>query len=109
MSVAGKLNRRIRFRRATLVDDGFGQAETWADHGSPIWASRRDVSDAEKAGAGQVSATVMARFQVRASTFTRGLNPKDRLICDGREFEVMGLKEAIDPGLIEITATAGTD
>lgn len=30
---AEKLDRRIQFRRAALVDDGFAEVETWSDHG----------------------------------------------------------------------------
>ena len=106
---AGALDRRAQFRRATVGDDGFGQTEAWADHGAVVWASRRDVSDAEKAGAGQVNATVMSRFRVRRSAFTAGLTAKDRFVCDGREWSITGLKETDRPGLIEITATAGND
>lgn len=106
---AGKLDRRVQFTRATLSDDGFGQTAVFTNYGSPVWASRRDVSDAERWAAGEQSATLMARFLVRASAFTRTITPKDRLTCDGREWSIVGIKEPEARGAIEITAVAGTD
>jgi SPP1 family predicted phage head-tail adaptor len=83
---AGKLDRRVQFRRATLADDGFGTVETWGNHGSPVWASRKDVSDGERWRAGQVQANITTRFVVRYSAFSAGITPVDRLTCEGQEF-----------------------
>ncbi|WP_434096016.1 head-tail adaptor protein [Thioclava kandeliae] len=91
------------------MNTALGQEETWADLGSPVWASRRDVSDGEKAAAGGVFSTVSARFQIRSSTFSRGITAKDMLTCDGREWEIVGIKEIGRRDRIEITATARTD
>lgn len=87
------LDRIVQFQRATLVDDGLGTVEVWADHGGTQHASRRDVSDAEKAAAGTVSAVLQTRFVVRSSSFTRDLTPIDRLVHEGRAFEITGIKE----------------
>jgi SPP1 family predicted phage head-tail adaptor len=106
---AGALDRRIQFERASLTDDGFGSAETWGDYGSPVWASRRDVNDTEKWASGQVSATLMSRFVVRWSSLTAALTAKDRFTCDGRAWEILGLKERGRREWIEITATSAAD
>lgn len=90
----GKLDRRVQFRRATMVDDGFGQVEKWQDHGSPQWASKKDVSDGERFRASEVAASITTRFVVRYSAFTRDLTPKDRLVCEGLEYNITGIKEA---------------
>jgi len=90
---AGKLDRRIQFRRYSEADDGYSLAETWADHGSPVWASKADLSDGEKWRAGEVAASVTTRFIIRSSTFSRGVTPKDRLVCDGETYEISGIKE----------------
>lgn len=104
------LDRRVQFRRATLTDDGYGMAETWADHGAPVWASRRDVSDGERFRAGEVTAMITARFVVRHSAFTAGLTPKDRLICEGVEFDIVGIKQSPERRQsFEITAAARAD
>lgn len=107
MTPAGRLDRRLQFQRAVLVDDGLEQVETWGDHGSPIWGSRTDTRDGEKWAAGQETATLMSRFVVRWSGFTAGITPADRFTCDGREWEVAGLKEIGRREWIEITATSG--
>lgn len=106
---AGTLDRRLQFQRFTAVDDGLQMVEAWADHGSPIWAARKDVSDGERAAAGWIEATSVARFTVRSSSFTRGLSPKDRLITDGREYHIQGIKELGRKDWLEITAIARVD
>ena len=104
---ASALDRTVQFRRATLVDDGFGTVEVWDDHGSPVWAMRTDIRDVERWQAGQVQASVTTRFQVRSSEFTRDIDPTDRLTCEGREFNITGVKQAGGRRqLIEITASA---
>lgn len=103
---AGQLDRRIRFLRGQKVDDGFANIDQWQDHGTPVWASRRDVSDAEKAGEGTVYAEVSARFRVRSSSFTRGILPTDRLVESGQVFEIIGIKQLGRRDFLEITGVA---
>lgn len=103
---AGHMDRRVQMRRAVLVDDGFGQVEQWQDHGSPIFAARRDVSDAEKFAAGAVQATLDTRFSVRSSPFTRDLTPADRLICDRLTFNIIGIKQLGRRGFLEFSCKA---
>jgi SPP1 family predicted phage head-tail adaptor len=102
----GKLDRRIQFRRYTMTDDGFSKVEAWADHGSPVWASKKDISDGEKVRAGEVSATITSRFEVRSSAFTRALTAKDALTYNGVTFEIFGIKELGRNKRLEITAGA---
>lgn len=90
---ASHLDRRAQFRRRTLVNDGLGTVEVWADHGAPISAAREDVADAEKFAAGMIEATIDTRFTVRASPFTRKLSPLDRLISEGLDFDIIGIKQ----------------
>lgn len=106
---AGELNRRLQFQRFTAVDDGLQMVEAWADHGSPIWAGRKDVSDSERVAAGWLEATSVARFTVRSSSFTRGLTPKDRLTTEGRDYDIQGIKELGRRDWLEITAIARVD
>ena len=56
MTAAGQFRDRVQFRRAALVDDGFADAEVWADLGAPVWAAKTDVSDGERFRAAQVQA-----------------------------------------------------
>lgn len=107
---AGKLDRLVQFRRAELVDDGYGMVPLWSNHGDPIHAQKTDVSDGERYRAQEVSASITTRFVVRYSAFTSDITPKDRLVCEGIEHEITGKKEG--PGRrqwYELTCAARAD
>jgi SPP1 family predicted phage head-tail adaptor len=107
---AGRLDRRVQFRRSVLADDGLSMVETFANHGAPVWASKRELSDAERFRAGEVQAHITARFVVRYSAFTESITAKDRLVCDGQEFEITGIKETEKRRtFLEISAAARDD
>ena len=107
----GDLDRRVQFRRATMTDDGFtSQVETWADLGGVVWAKKADLSDGERARAGEVAAHVTTRFTVRWSSFTAAITPKDRLVCEGVTYEITGRKEGAGRRQwIEFTCAARVD
>lgn len=93
MGRSGSYDRRIQFQRATLLDDGFSKVESWSNHGTRISAAFQDVSDSEKWRAGEVQAQITSRFRVRYSDFTCGITPKDRILFEGREHDITGIKE----------------
>lgn len=105
---AGALDRRITIQRGTITNTSLGVTTAWADIGT-FWASRKDVSDAERAAAGSVQGTVVSRFVVRWSADTAGIKPADRLVEGGLTFEVRGIKEVGRRRYIEITAEARLD
>lgn len=109
MAGAGALDRRIHFQRFAEADNGLETVETWSNYGLPVWASRKDVSDAEKMAANWVEATVASRFVIRSNTFTRGLTAKDRLLCGGLVFDILGIKEIGRRDRLEVTAIARVD
>ena len=104
-----RADRRVQFRRAALSQGGFGQVETWANHGPVTPAEKRDVSDAERMRANEIQAHITTRFRVRWSAFTAGLTPKDRLICEGLVYDISGIKEIGRREFLEITAGARAD
>lgn len=82
----------------------------FVNHGVPVWAHKSDVSDGERLRAREVQAVVSARFVVRWTPFTAGITPKDRLICDGPEYEIVGVKEAAGRRRwLELTCAARND
>lgn len=101
----------IQFQRATLTDDGYGMSQSWADHGTPVWADKNDISDGERWRAGEVQAHVTTRFKVRYSSFTADISPADRLECGGTVYNIHGIKEPAGTRRqwVEITATARSD
>lgn len=107
---SGALDRLVQFLRASDVDDGLAVTEVFAVHGAPVWASRADVSDGERWRAGEVQAHVTTRFRVRWSSLTAGLTPRDRLECEGRQYDITGIKEVEGRRrMFEITAAARID
>ena len=103
---AGNLSRRIQIQRATSTPDGYGNwVQEWADFGVPIFARRRDVSDAERVSAAAWDNRLVARFIIRATAFGRSIARYDRLVHDGITFEIDGIKEVPDNrAFLEITA-----
>lgn len=104
---ARRLDRQLQFQRAAVTDDGFSTVETFANHGTAVWAEKNDVSDGERARAGIVESQLMTRFKIRWSAFTAGLTPADRLVCEGVTYNISGIKEAEGRRQwLEISATA---
>lgn len=103
-----KLDRRVTIERAAMTDDGFGQVETWSALVT-TWASKRDVSDAERIRAGSVSAEITTRFWLRWRSLTASVTPKDRLVHEGRVYNIFSVKEIGRRQWIEITGAARAD
>lgn len=100
---AGSLKHRLKILRRQVVTDDFGgEVETWSELAS-VWASKEDVSDAERVRAMQVGASVTTRFRVRETSLTDSLNAQDRVRCDERTYEVTGVKEGQGDRVLEIT------
>jgi SPP1 family predicted phage head-tail adaptor len=90
---AGDLDRRATIQRATVAPDAFNEPiETWASVAT-VWASKRDVSDGERFRSDQTIAGLTTRFVVRHSSVTATITPKDRLVCEGRTYDIHGVKE----------------
>ncbi|OJY34643.1 MAG: hypothetical protein BGP11_08485 [Rhodobacterales bacterium 65-51] len=105
---AGLLDRRVSLSVVTSANTGTGYVETVA-HLADVWASRKDVSDSEKAAAGSVEGVLRSRFMVRWSSVTSSLKPKDALTEGGLTFRIVGIKEVGRRDMIEITAEARLD
>jgi SPP1 family predicted phage head-tail adaptor len=90
MIEAGKLDRRIRVQRATVIIDDLGsEVPAWADL-RETWASVEWVRDSERFRAAEVSAAVEVRFQIR---WGLGVTVRDRVIYDGRVWDISAVKE----------------
>lgn len=104
-----RLDRRVQFERHGQSDDGYTKRDVWAAEGAPVWASKVDISDAERWAAGQIQASVTTRFRVRSSPFTRSWTPKDRLVCEGQSYGIVGIKEIGRRRWVEVTAARRAD
>lgn len=101
---AGELDRRITLQRATVAPNEFNEpVETWSDL-ARVWAKYTPVADGERFRAGERAAEVQARFLIRWSSQVASVNPKDRLVFDGRIYAITNVKEIGRREGLEITA-----
>lgn len=106
---SGKLRRLLRLQRAEEVIGPGGVIKTeWVDHGPLLFATRHDVSDAERNVAAHWQNKLVSRFIVRSSNFTRYISRSDRLMSEGIIYEIDGIKE-VPPGRAFIEITAWTE
>ena len=103
---AGRLDRRIALLRASVAADAFNeQVATWSTFAT-VWAEAKPVLDGEKQQAGQTLASKSYRFTIRYSSDVADIDTRDRLIFDGRTYDINAVKEMDRRRWLEITATA---
>jgi SPP1 family predicted phage head-tail adaptor len=100
----GDLTRRIVIQRATTSKDAMGQPiQTWATY-TTVWAGYSPISDGERVRANEIYANLSARFTIRYSTLVASVDARDRVVFDGRTFDIVGVKETEFHRWLEITA-----
>ena len=113
MTVANDLDRKITIRRA-------GEQTGSNEWNEPIYspaveftvsAHRQDVSDGERMAAGSVGGYRMTRFTVRHTQRTAGIRPSDELEHEGRQHNIVGVKEVSEGRRkwLEITTSVSAD
>lgn len=103
---AGRLDRSLILRKRTVANNALGEpVETFTDLATAK-ASKTDITDAERVRAQQVGAEVTTRFRIRWSVNWSDLSAKDRCSYDGREYEIVAVKEIGRRNGLEITACA---
>lgn len=109
MTGAAILNRVIELQRVTIERNGFGEGvETWATLATRK-AQRSDVSAAESFRAQEVGAQLTTRFTIRYSGELATLNPRDRLLFDGRTYQITGVREKQRRRWLEVDCVARDD
>lgn len=105
----GRTDRRIRIERATEARDSFNNmVKTWSTLMS-LWAEKQDVRDSERIAAQEVGADITTRFRVDWYSKIADLNPKDRIVYDGKVYAISAVKEVGRRQGLEITASARSD
>lgn len=102
---AGDLDRRVRFERSIILDDGFSSegSQTWTDVAT-VWASVTALSDGEKWRAGAVGSTVSHRIRVRFTPLLAGLSAADRAVFGEKVLDIGAPKEVGRREWLEFTA-----
>lgn len=108
---AGELDRRVTIERYTTEKNEWNEdVEVWAPLAT-VWCAKRDVSAGESYRAQSVSAQITTRFTIRYSSQVADVNPKDRLIYEGRVYNITAVREAAEGRRValEIDAVARAD
>lgn len=110
MSDPGAYDRLVKF----VSDDVTGRTE----RGGPLltevvvataWAKKTDASDRERIAAQSVGASITARFLTYWTRALADLDPRARIHCGGRIYDITGVKEVGPNDELEFTATARAD
>lgn len=90
----GKQNKRIVIRRASApTRNALNEPiESWAEFGR-FMAEQVQQRPMESWKAGQTAAQVERVWRVRWSDRAATITPSDRLTCDAREFQIIGVTE----------------
>lgn len=111
MKGAGRFDRRIQFRQAVLTDNGLDVTQAWENVGPVYNADVVQLREDEQQRGGQVQASQVVRFIVRYDPFTASITPRNRLVYDNSEYDIVGKREPPNTrrALLEFTAAARAD
>lgn len=102
-------DRRITLRRATSAPNGFNEPVlTWSDLAT-VSARWRDASANERLRAAEVGALLSAIFEIRWSPTVANIDERDRLMFDGREYDITGVTDIGRREKREIRAVVRSD
>jgi SPP1 family predicted phage head-tail adaptor len=92
--LAGPLDRRITLERFTATRDARSgeQVKTWAPIAT-VWASRRRATARETLAAAEIAAEVSDVFEIRYEDEWADLGPLDRLMFEGRTYQIASVDE----------------
>ena len=104
---SGNLDRLIVLQKRVTTRDEFGeQVITWTEFATR-WASSMPVKDGERFGNDEAIATITNRFQILwDATAWADIDPTCRVVFEGRNYDVVAVKEIGRRDGIEISATA---
>lgn len=89
---AGRLDRRVTFRRKTTKPNEFGEeVETWCDW-LTVWAGKTEPRGTETVDGGEVRAA-HADIWLRVRHMPDPPTPLDRMMIDGREYDIQAVRE----------------
>lgn len=87
------LDRKIRIERNTPVQNDYGQMDdNWAEMVT-LHASWRRALARETIASSEVSATASDVFEIRYSRAWADVGPRDRIVYDGRTYDIQSVAE----------------
>lgn len=100
---ASQLDRQLTLLTyAPVTGSAGGVQDAWAE-GDTVFCSRKDQSGREFLAAGEINAQSSTRFIIR---WRGDVGPKDRVRCEGVEYNIVNLNQLGRREGLEITGTA---
>jgi hypothetical protein len=82
---AATLDRRVQFRRRATTGTTFGE---YVDLGAPVWGNFRQLAESDEALGSLRYTSKVGVLTIRDSAFARSIDPADRAVIDGEEYEL---------------------
>lgn len=101
---AGRLDRRLTLYRPVEGDDGFATVDDGPGAVATVAASRRDVKAGEGFQASGVEAETWVVFEIRWSRTVAPIDTTWTVCCEGRFYNVTGVRELGRREGLEISA-----
>ena len=103
---SGQLDRQLTIRSRTIANDGAGQPiETWSDLAT-VWAAKNDTKGDEGFTGAERSAEIETTFTIRYRNDVTTLN---RLTCEGRNYEIIAVREMDRRAGLQLDAKARSE
>lgn len=100
---AGKRDRQITIQRPALTNNAFNeQVETWSDLAT-VWAQQLPSRGGERIAAQEIYGQSVMTFRIR---YRADLTVSDRIVCQGRIWNILDIREIGRRVGIEIDAVA---
>lgn len=105
---AGDLDRKVSLQRYVEIGRTGDNSPImdWAPVCPDVWASRTDLDVAEGVKASEVAAELRTVFEIYWTSTVAGINPTWRLVCEGREYQILGAQEIGRKEGLRITTVA---
>lgn len=102
-------NRMVTVQRATFTTSPTNsKVAAWATYHEAM-ADKLDLSNRERVAVAEIAADVTTRFRLLWTSVSAGITPKDRVVCEGRTYDIKGVREIGFHEGVEIDATARAD
>jgi head-tail adaptor len=110
ITATGKRDKLVVFQRATGAQDAYGEPIlTWAEIGR-AFALVMHGRGSERRQAAMEQGDQPATFRVLSSALTRGLTLRDRIVFEGRPWDIRGVvADSPARGEVEITAVSSPE
>jgi len=106
---AGKLDRRITLQGATESQSDSGEIiYTWGNVAT-VWAELVSAKGNERFANAQLIGKAITTFRFRYSTATKVITTKHRVVYDGREYDIVDVREPKRRETLEIDCTVPSE